>query len=255
MQSVMAGPRVDRSRVDRSRPPLILLLHGVFFDRRMWSPLIDRLGSSVRVEALDLPGHGARVAEPFSMDLAVAQVRAAIAATGERPAAIVGLSLGGFVAMAAARAQPDITPLLVITGATREPRGFLSLPLRGLYRALALVPEPMARTVARGLVRLLTPAPVSSTLLRGGPYVSTGFRALLALQKDGFAAHLHEFPGSVLIVNGRRDPIARPNERRFLSAARHGALEIIPGVGHLAPVQAPDAFAGILRSRLDSASL
>jgi len=41
-----------------------VLVHGLTFDRRIWQPIIDRLGDSVTSLAIDLPAHGESKGEP-----------------------------------------------------------------------------------------------------------------------------------------------------------------------------------------------
>jgi pimeloyl-ACP methyl ester carboxylesterase len=44
-----------------------VLVHGLTFDRRIWQPIIDRLGDSVTSLAIDLPAHGESKGEPVPM--------------------------------------------------------------------------------------------------------------------------------------------------------------------------------------------
>ncbi len=38
--------------------PVVVLLHGLTFDRDTWRPVSEQLGAGVRSIAFDLPGHG-----------------------------------------------------------------------------------------------------------------------------------------------------------------------------------------------------
>ena len=116
--------------------PAIVFLHGTRLSRAAWTPQLDGLADEFRVIALDLPGHGSRAGEPFTLEAAAALVAATIrdeAADGR--AVVVGLSLGGYVAMALAARDPGCVRGLVLAGATAEPVGVRSIP----YRALAAV--------------------------------------------------------------------------------------------------------------------
>ncbi|MFD0883908.1 alpha/beta fold hydrolase, partial [Streptosporangium algeriense] len=69
----------------------VVFLHGIRVSATMWDPVIEHLDRPAR--AIDLPGHGTRAGEPFSMDEAVSAVAAAIDSLGGN-AVVAGLSLG-----------------------------------------------------------------------------------------------------------------------------------------------------------------
>ena len=78
----------------------LVFVHGAGANRKMWIPAIDRLCGSYRVIAHDLPGHGALRRESFRFDAAVRVTEAVIEDYTGGPVVLVGLSLGGYVAMA-----------------------------------------------------------------------------------------------------------------------------------------------------------
>ncbi|WP_262391703.1 alpha/beta fold hydrolase [Nocardiopsis sp. CNR-923] len=82
----------------------IVLVHGMRVSGSMWRPQVEWLRERGRtVVAPDLPGHGSRRGEVFSLGAAVDTVLGAIEGVGGR-ALLAGLSLGGFVSIAAAGA-------------------------------------------------------------------------------------------------------------------------------------------------------
>jgi 3-oxoadipate enol-lactonase len=88
----------------------VLLLHAGIADSRMWKPQIDVLeGAGHRVIAPDLRGFGEHRLEPAPFSY----VRDAEAAL-EGPAALVGCSLGGRVALELAVHRPDLVERLVL---------------------------------------------------------------------------------------------------------------------------------------------
>lgn len=86
-------------------PTAIVFVHGGFADRTFWSGQLERLSSSYRVVALDLAGHGASGTGRQAWTLAAwaADVRAVADALGLQRMVLVGNSLGGPVAVEAAR--------------------------------------------------------------------------------------------------------------------------------------------------------
>ena len=112
----------------------IVLLHGTRLSGAEWAVHAAELVDEFHVLTPDLPGHGTAADDPFTLDGAADAVAALIEmeAHGGR-AVLVGLSLGGYVAMAVAARRPDLVAGLAISGATAEPIG----PRGMLYRGLA----------------------------------------------------------------------------------------------------------------------
>ncbi|MEU2060755.1 alpha/beta fold hydrolase [Streptomyces sp. NPDC013455] len=103
-----------------SGAPLVLL-HGGFTDHRMWEEQIRAFAPTHRVIAWDARGHGAsdNATAPFRQadDLA-ALLRGLDAA----PAVLVGLSMGGGIAVDCALEHPELVRALVVSGVgTSEP--------------------------------------------------------------------------------------------------------------------------------------
>jgi pimeloyl-ACP methyl ester carboxylesterase len=78
----------------------LLLLHGVSSSSTSWQPIADRFGSSWRISAPDLRGHGMSDHDTggYRFDALRSDVARVLADIGE-PAVVVGHSLGGIVAM------------------------------------------------------------------------------------------------------------------------------------------------------------
>ena len=92
--------------------PDVLLLHAGIADSRMWASQVNALeAAGHRVLAPDLPGFGQTALEPGELD----HVRfAADALAG--PAAVVGCSFGGRIALELAGARPELVERLVLIG-------------------------------------------------------------------------------------------------------------------------------------------
>lgn len=131
----------------------LVFVHGMRVSGTMWQPVIDTLGTRHPTAAPDLPGHGSRRAEPFTLPGAVAAVTDAIDALGGR-ALVVGLSLGGYVAVATAGSHPDRVLGLVAMGCTATPAD-CSAPSTGERRA----PRPGIRTRPTASARSHSAAP------------------------------------------------------------------------------------------------
>ena len=91
----------------------VFLLHAGIAYSRMWAPQVEALGGAGhRVLAPDLPGYGETPLEPGTIDYV-----AHAAAQLDAPAAVVGCSFGGRIALELALARPELVERLVLVGA------------------------------------------------------------------------------------------------------------------------------------------
>jgi pimeloyl-ACP methyl ester carboxylesterase len=98
----------------------IVLVHGAAATRKMWVPQMEALADEFRVIAVDLPGHGMLREQPFRLEAAVQTVMESLRHQTRDRALIVGLSLGGYVAMACAHDHPQQIAGLVLSGCRRK---------------------------------------------------------------------------------------------------------------------------------------
>jgi pimeloyl-ACP methyl ester carboxylesterase len=238
--------------------PLVVLIHPTRLNRTFWTPQIEALSSSNRVLALDLPGHGRLEQERFTLPGAVAVVRAAVdserASMDETmPTVIVGLSLGGYVAMALAAEAPGIADALVLAGSTVEPTGRRAHPFRALALAYDRTHHLVFDRLIAAFVRRRYPNGLGDLLVASGFSSRGGSEALRSLAGEPFLRRLAAYPGTVVLVNGGRDVAMRPGERRFLAIARRGRLVTLPGAYHLSSLDRPAEFTAVVRSAIAEA--
>ena len=224
--------------------PRIVFVHATRLTRAMWQAQLASLSDRFRVVALDLPGHGALATRPFTLDSAADQVAAVIEATSPgRPVVVVGLSLGGYVAMHLVSRRPELVRGLVLSGATAEPVSWRGLP----YRALA---AGMDRGAGERLDRLNAwffrtrfPPWIADPIVAGGFWYDGGAQALRALVGQRFAERLATYDGPTLLLNGTYDLPFRLSAATFARAARDPRRVRLAGATHLANLDRPTAFA------------
>jgi pimeloyl-ACP methyl ester carboxylesterase len=225
----------------------IVFLHGTRLTRSMWSAQVVALREEFRVIAVDLPGHGGRADEPFTLDAAADAAAAAIRAAGGRPAIVVGLSLGGYVAMHLAAGQPELVRGLVLSGASAEPVAWRALPYRALAWVMTSVPMTRLDAVNRWMFRSRYPAAIADPIVAGGFWYAGGAAALRALIGESFLPRLAAYPGPTLFLNGTYDVPFRLSARTFARAARHPRRVRLAGATHLANLDRPAAFTEAVR--------
>jgi pimeloyl-ACP methyl ester carboxylesterase len=111
---------IDHVAPWRGERPTILLHHGIGGCAGMWAGWLPHLIDRYRIVTWDMRGYGRSAATGFewSLDLLVADVFAVADVVGMKQFHLVGESIGGTVALAAAIAHPDrISTLTVSNGA------------------------------------------------------------------------------------------------------------------------------------------
>lgn len=123
--------------IDRGAGPVLVFLHGAGVDNALWCPQISAFSETHRVIALNLPGHGNVPAVANVAEMAE-HVHARLNDDGIKRYAVVGLSLGGMVALEMAGRWPEeVTHLVAIESVAR------------------VTDNPVARFIANRLISLM----------------------------------------------------------------------------------------------------
>jgi pimeloyl-ACP methyl ester carboxylesterase len=228
--------------------PAIVFLHGTRLSRAVWTPQLEALADEFRVVALDLPGHGDRSPEPFSLAAAVDVVADEIRerAAGGR-AVVVGLSLGGYVAMALAADHPDLVRGLVLAGASAEPVGVYAIPYRMLALAFTRFATSRPERLSARFFRWRYPPRIADPIIASGFWPTGGAAALRALAGQRFGPRLAAYSGPILIVNGQYDLLFRLTAPRFAAAAADVRRLRLAGASHLSNLDRPASFNRVIR--------
>lgn len=228
----------------RDATATVVLVHGVRTSATMWRHQLTALeAAGIPAVAPDMPGHGTRRGEPFTVDGAVAAIDDAV--RGARgPVVAVGLSMGGYLTLhwAARAARPPAA--VVAASCSTRPRG----PALGAYRRLAAaitrLPDGGAG-VGDALAARFLPEQGRTDVSAGGMAPDVMGPVLSGLGAVDPLADLRAIDAPVWLVNGRWDHF-RGEERRFLRACRNGRLVVVPGATHLVSLVRPVAFNRIL---------
>ncbi|WP_281274867.1 alpha/beta fold hydrolase [Cellulomonas biazotea] len=203
----------------------MVFVHGTRTSSAIWQHQLDALTRSGHpVLALDLPGHGTRAHERFTLEGAIRAIDDAVASFAVAPL-LVGLSLGGYASLAYARRHEHKLAGVVLAGCSTQIKG---KPLHAYRHASTAVTRALR--------------------LGGGTWhVVTDMLAALA----GYSPidDLRRVQLPVWVVNGRRDPL-RLDERRYLTARPATRLRVVPRAGHDVNSHAPVAFNRLLLDAL-----
>ncbi|RXZ71253.1 alpha/beta fold hydrolase [Agromyces albus] len=225
----------------------VVLVHGLRTSATMWRKQCAMLGRhDLDVVAIDLPGHGTRLGEPFSFDEAMRLIDEGLNPPDALPVPrlLVGLSLGGYLAMEFAATHPDRLDGLVAASCGTRPRGPALAGYRRLAALIGRMPD-RGRALHDLTTRLFLSPGAAEDVLAGGVALDVMAPVLEAAASMDPEAALARIEVPVWLVNGRFDHF-RFDERRMLRAARDARLVIVPGATHLVSLVRPDDFAAVV---------
>jgi 3-oxoadipate enol-lactonase len=232
----------------------VVLLHAFPLDRAMWAPQLGPIANAgFRVLALDLPAFGETTAEkdPFTIDRGADVVADFLKALGIAQAVVVGLSMGGYVAMAMTRRHPKLLAALILADTRAAP----DVPHVRANRdkLIAAVQERGPSAAADAMLPNLFSEPTRATnpaviervrqivLRQSSSSLISGLRALR--DRPDAAPDLQTVSVPTLVLVGEFDTVTP-----LLAAARIAGnlptsdLAHIPGAGHLSNLENPEAF-------------
>lgn len=216
-------------------PTPVVLVHGL----RVSGLALHRIADAITdrdVASPDLPGHGTRSTETFTMAGAVDAVLDEIGRLGGQ-AVVAGMSLGGYVAMATGAQHGDAVAGLTVMCATAQPGPVLSAPFRLFGAATRYLPTEAA-AISKYLTRLAVGQSVSEDMEAGGLALHSIRDVVNGLAAFDALAAIRRYDGPTEFLNGAHDPF-RLDERRFSAAAQRGHVRIVDGASHLFPLIQP----------------
>ncbi len=207
--------------------PVLILIHGATGNGQMWLPVQRHLDPGFKVLTPDLPGHGSRRNESFTMSAAVDTVVAAANSVAPARVLLAGDSLGGFTAMAAASALPPSQLAgLVLSGCTVNFSGLALLPylLRIAILRLMFLLVGEDKIVRERVPKLLVSMGINvddvQAIVKAGISLRVWEQAVHALRGVDYRARLAAISQPVLIVNGSKDKGMVRQEKSFIAVAR-----------------------------------
>ena len=228
----------------------VLLLHGFPFTSESFWPQLDAPPAGVKLYCPDHRGFGASELKPgvSTMEELAKDALKLLDALGLPRVIVGGVSMGGYVAMALLRLDPSrVTGLVLVDthpfaddAAGKEKReqiakdveknGMAGYAKSALDNLLAKDAKPYVRARMETIMKSVNPA-------------ATAAAARGMAQREDSRDILQRYTGPALIVAGEKDAIAPPEKARAMQQLMpKSKLLILPNVGHLANVEAPQEF-------------
>jgi len=225
-------------------PPLVLL-HGSGANSTQWISRIPDLTARFRVFAIDMigePGLSAPSRPPLDSDSYAVWLDAVLDFLGLERVAIMGFSLGGWLALDYATRRPERVERLVLscpTGVGKQKKSFL-------LKALVLNQfgrwgrrKTVTGMLGEGAISTMEPAVVSA-IIGQLLLVSKNYRYRMGdLPVFGDEA-LRRLTMPLYVLVGELDVMVDSLEtkRRLEAVVPHAKVRLLPGIGHFVPTQA-----------------
>lgn len=226
----------------------VVLVHGIRTSATMWRSQLAYLeGRGIPATAVDLPGHGSRMDEDFTLHEALHTIDAAVRAAAEHgPVLLVGHSMGGLLSLAyTGGAETPAVAGLVAASCTSLPHGAGLAAYRLIARAVDRLPDRGMWLTAR-ILEATIPLETRGDFAAGGYALDTQDAALRALAALDVAAAVQRIRVPLWFVNGQYDQL-RANETLFRRLAPHAELIVVPRTTHLVTAMRPRVFNAVLQ--------
>jgi len=221
----------------------VVMVHGIRTSATMWRAQLEYLAARGNpAVAVDLPGHGSRMAEDFTLDGAFSTIDAAVQDAATRgPVLLIGHSMGGLLCIEyVGREDPPPVAGFIAASCTSIPRGLGLTAYRVMARGFDSLPD-RGMWLTNRLLDSILPDETRADFGAGGYALDAQDIALRSLSVLDLLSALHRIEVPLWFINGQFDQL-RVNERLFMRVARHAELIVVPRTTHHVTVMRPRAF-------------
>ncbi len=235
--------------------PPVVLLHGLGSSGSDWFPVAPFLAPDYRLLLVDLRGHGhsSLPRRGYSIAAMAGDVLAVLTTEGIERASLIGLSLGGCVALQTAVLAPDRVSGLVLVNTFAKLRhtGMRWGRVVRLRRALGDA-DGLARLVAASLFDVPEVQALVYERLRHND-VGAIRRTMWAVARFDARRQLGQVTAPALVLAGDRDrTVPRLCADDLMAGLPSARLQLIPDAGHALPYDQPEAFVAAVRGFLSN---
>ncbi|MFT4298944.1 MAG: alpha/beta fold hydrolase [Aeromicrobium sp.] len=244
--------------------PAIVFGHGLLFNGWMFQAQVRALRDRYRCITIDWRGQGdspAAASGGYDMDTLTGDLVGVLDALGLDRVHYVGLSMGGFVGMRFAARHPERVRTLTLLDTSAGPEDPEKVSryrlLARIYRWFGIGPvatkvepimfstefigSPRGRAVIDEWMGILTKVPRPGMV-----------QAIYGVtDRDPILPEIGAITAPTLVAAGEHDVATPVAKAQVIAATIPGArLEIIPGAGHLSPLEQPEVVTALLEDHL-----
>ncbi len=239
----------------------IVLIHGFIFDSSLWTRQLPALQDDFTLIVPDLRGFGESINcdGMITMESYADDILELIKELKLEKPVIAGLSMGGYAALRIAERHPEMFSAIILfdtraTGDSNEAKVKRAAGVRVIKAGgLRMYATALMESVFSGKFKENEPDEFQGFIERGSSIKPEGaIGALLAMMGRTDTTSFLESTGlPVLAICGEHDALTPSAEMTaMMKNVKNGELHIIPGAGHAAPFEEPEACNHILKNFL-----
>lgn len=231
---------------------VVVLINGLTQTTVNWAPSVRRLTDRFGVVTYDARGQGRSGLGTAGLPLRVhaEDVTALVDHLALPRVHLVGMSLGGRVALAAAGRRPERVDRLVVCSTLAEPcepgsamvRSWLEILRAGGLEAMAwaMLPGVFGKSFLQSHGRILDKLVKAISWRNRAEAVEAQLSALSAYPANIDLAG--KVAARTLVLSGAEDLLVPPENARTLAVRCRGRHRLLEGIGHSVPAEAPERF-------------
>jgi 3-oxoadipate enol-lactonase len=263
MNVFLNGANINYVEVGNPDRMSVTFLHGFPFSLEMWNNQLEAVGQHHRAIAYDIRGHGQSdiLDGQYTIEGHVDDLIALLDHLGVDRTVIVGLSMGGYIALRALQRNPERFSAAVLCDTRAEADANDGKLKR--FETIRAVKEHGSAHFAESFVKAVfspqtferspeTVATIEKTIARTPPLSIAGTLLALASRMDT-SLILEQISMPMLLMVGEQDLVTPPSASRTIHERVKGSqLVVIPDAAHMSNLENPRHFNTHLLSFLDS---
>ncbi|MGD8805903.1 MAG: alpha/beta fold hydrolase [Chloroflexota bacterium] len=236
----------------------LVLINGLGYDLWMWHRMVPDLAEHFQVLTFDNRGVGQsdKPAGPYTAQMLAGDLAGLLETLGIEQAAVMGHSMGGFVAQALVLSRPDLVSKLILSATNFGGPNHIPVTQEALTILMDTQSDPVER-LRRGIVVSCAPgfAKANPELVKDWlahrvetPLDPIGYQGQLSVGlalttvEASFEPRLKEVQAPTLILFGEHDKVVPPGNAELLAhEIGDSTTRILPGAGHFFPLEVPEA--------------
>lgn len=242
----------------------VVLISGLGYGGWYWQWVAAALAEHYQVITFDNRGAGgsSQPSGPYTVAMMAADTAGLLDGLGVRGAYVVGHSLGGFIAQELVVTRPDLVGKLVLAATNHGGKNVIPItpealavimnregdPLEVIRRGIAVACAPGFSEVQPDKVQALIDYRLSGPVPQAQYTAQTMAGAGMAMLSDEqVAQRMAAITVPVLVLFGEHDNVVPPGNAELLTSKLPNATAVIlPGVGHMFPIEDPTTTAKTL---------
>ena len=253
MHATINGGTINFVDTGKTGAMPVVFVHGFPFSQAMWREQVALAGASFRTVAYDVRGHGlSDIGDgQYTIEGHVDDLVGLLDLLRIAQAAVVGLSMGGYITLRALERNPERFRAAVLCD-TRSDADSDETKLGRAASIAAIKKDGSAPFAAGFLKRLFAPESFTSkpeaialvrSIIEHTPPLSLAGTLLALAARTDTTASLDKIRVPVLILTGEKDPITPPSAAEAMHRRIPGSeLHLVPGAAHMSNLENPAFF-------------